>query len=633
MSPSSSAQDGSPQTYSSRIGQKAAKSWRTVAHHVKKHVGVGIICSVAYFDPGNWSVDLQAGASFGYRPMLFVILMAGIGAIVLQTLSAKLGCVTGLDLATHCRLLLHDHPRHPKLVRRCVLYPLYVFAEIAIISTDLAELLGSAIGLCLLFPKLPLWAGVVLTAADVLIFLMFSDPSRGHGRPVKVFEYTVIGLVFAVFSCFIALLVKAKPHWPAVFLGFLPDKRLFQSEPDAVYAAVGILGATVMPHALFLGSSLATQNRISNAPPPPKSENDTLPSPSSTPTSRTSRLRQFFISLFRISRADRATSTDKDYRTKHGERENNSITFIQQHLSHGIADVVTSLLALAVPINSAILILAGAVFFKPGASSEPTVGLFEAYDQIKHSLGQGAAVVFALALVCAGQTSSITVTLAGQIVSEGFIEWKVSPFLRRLITRCISLVPSVIVAASVGRGGITTLLVASQVVLSVVLPFVAFPLIYLTSSEKVMRVRAPPTCDNACRDDIEDMDTAVKPSGDAIAVPCNCSSTSGTRDGDGDGDSNANHDDRDGAQPTEDDPTNISDAGFDVVVFEDDQSEGAGEQSPRCVQVVPSPPAASWLDYSNGRLVNLVAYIVWSVVLVANVYAIIMLILRANEAS
>jgi metal iron transporter len=245
-------------------------------------------------------------------------------------------------------------------------------------------------------------------------------------------------------------------------------------------------------------------------------------------------------------------------------------------------------------------------------------------------------VIFALALVCAGQTSSITVTLAGQIVSEGFIEWKVSPFLRRLITRCISLVPSVIVAASVGRGGITTLLVASQVILSVVLPFIAFPLIYLTSSEKVMRVRAQPTCGDACRDDTEDMDTAVKPKTDAITVPCNCLSTPSTRDGDND--SNANHDGRDGAQPDRIgdlevvNPMNTPGAGSDVVVLEDDQMEGAGEQSPRYGQEETFRPPPLLLDFSNGRLVNMVAYAVWCVVLVANVYAIVMLLLRANKA-
>ncbi|KAF4572628.1 hypothetical protein EYR36_007138 [Pleurotus pulmonarius] len=433
---------------------------RRVLHHVKNHIGVGIVCAVAYFDPGNWSVDLQAGSDFHYRPMLFVILMTGLGAIVLQTLSCKLGCVTGIDLASHCRLLLHDRPKHTRLIRYGVLYPLYVLSEIAIISTDLAELLGSAIGLVIIIPNLPLWGAVVLTAADVL----------------------------AVLACFIVLMVKSRPDWPAVFMGYIPSKDLFKSEPNAIYTAVGMLGATIMPHALFLGSSLATQDRVALAPPPP-AHPPVLPS-SQPITRRTlkSRVKDFVVPLFAVSRAERAAAA-RDYRTKYGERENNSLAFIRQHLPHGVIDIITSLLGIAVPINSAILILAATVFYQ--SRDGGPAGLFDAHDLIKQFIGNGAAIVFALALICAGQAASITATLAGQVVSEGFIEWRISPFFRRLITRLISLIPSVIVAVSAGREGINTLLVASQVALSVVLPFIVFPLIYLTSSKVVMRVRKP----------------------------------------------------------------------------------------------------------------------------------------------
>ncbi|PPQ69625.1 hypothetical protein CVT25_013708 [Psilocybe cyanescens] len=565
-----------PQSYSSRARSGLIHSARTIVHHVKRHVGVGIICSVAYFDPGNWSVDLQAGSSFGYRPMLFVILMAGLGAIVLQTLACKLGCVTGLDLASHCRLLLHNHPRHPRLVRRLVLYPLYILSEIAIISTDLAELLGSAIGLCLLFPKLPLWGGVILTAADVLIFLSFADPSRSQGRPVRMFEYTIIGLVLAVFACFVVLLVKASPDWSNVFMGYIPNKGLFQSEPDAVYAAVGILGATVMPHALFLGSSLATQDRVSDAP-----DIGQIPSNLSRQMSRRTKIRQFVLSLFRITRAERAAS-NIDYRSKYGERENNPLLFIKQHLLHGIADVVTSLIALAVPINSAILILAAAVFFQGNGQNHNTpAGLFEAHDLIKSNIGDAGAVIFALALVCAGQTSSITVTLAGQIVSEGFIEWKVSPFFRRFITRCISLVPSVIVAIAVGREGLNTLLVASQVVLSVVLPFVAFPLIYLTSTKVVMQVRKPPP---------ELVKSDVSP-----------------------------FQEQEQAQDDEHNGSEVSKIEIEIEMIESIKIEQTA---------VEQAVSKEYVDFSNGRFLTALAYVIWCIVLVANAYAIVMLILR-----
>ncbi|KIM48347.1 hypothetical protein M413DRAFT_440075, partial [Hebeloma cylindrosporum] len=451
-------------------------------------------------------------------------------------------------------------------MRWLMLYPLYVLSEIAIISTDLAELLGSAIGFCLLFPKLPLWAGVVLTAADVLIFLSFSAPSRDQGRPVRVFEFSIIGLVLAVFSCFVVLLVKASPDWSQVFMGYIPNKALFQSRPDAVYTAVGILGATVMPHALFLGSSLATQDRVTIAPP-----EEELPSPASGRAGFKSKVQNIVNPLFRITQAGRTSSTI-DYRMKYGDRDNNSLTFINQHLRHGVADVVTSLIALAIPINSAILILAAAVFFygPVGASGSPA-GLFEAHDFISNRLGNGAGVIFALALVCAGQTSSITVTLAGQIVSEGFIEWKISPFLRRLITRCISLVPSVVVAVAVGREGINTLLFASQVVLSVVLPFVAFPLIYLTSKEAVMRVQKSPP-------EPEAVDQTEK-----------------------------------GPQPIP--------AEFEISEQGESQTVNAENQN-ESVQNVEEA-----VDFSNGLMLASLAYVIWCIVLVANAYAIVMLFL------
>ncbi|KAF9452557.1 Nramp-domain-containing protein [Macrolepiota fuliginosa MF-IS2] len=558
-------------------GKCVLQGFSATIHHLRKHVGVGIICAVAYFDPGNWSVDLQAGSSFGYRPMLFVILMAGLGAIVLQTLATRLGCVTGLDLASHCRLLLHNRTRRPRLVRWLVLYPLYVLSEIAIISTDLAELLGSAIGFCLIFPKLPLYAGVLLTAADVLVFLAISDPYKGQGRPVKTFELIIVGLVLTVFACFVALLVRAKPNWGDVFMGYIPDKNLVRSQPDAVYAAVGILGATVMPHALFLGSSLATQDRVSVAP----ITMDAVGSPAEGGFSVW--IRRCFRSVFNISRAERADA-GRNHRGPHEERENNSLTFIRQHLTHGVVDVVTSLLFLAVPINSAILIIAATVFYTgPEQENKISAGLFDAHDLIKSRIGSGAALVFALALVCAGQTSSITVTLAGQLVSEGFIEWRMPPFLRRLITRLISLVPSVVVAIAVGRAGIDTLLVASQVVLSIVLPFVAFPLIYLTSTEKVMRVRKPDT------------------------VPPR-EASNGTEDGPP---SPVTHDRH---------PESVA-----TRVFPLEDTEKINETHVRT--------ADAFLDFRSHKVVTCLAYAIWCVVVVANAYAIVMLVVDDGEVN
>ncbi|KAF8492945.1 smf Mn2+ and Fe2+ transporter [Hysterangium stoloniferum] len=411
------------------------------------------MASVAYFDPGNWSVDLQAGSEYGYK--------LWVGAIVLQVLACRLGSVTGLDLASHCRILLHDHPRHPRLI--------------AIISTDLAELLGSAIALTMIFPKLPLWVGVILTSLDVLVILAVSD---GKGRPARLFEGIIVLLVLTVLICFIVLIVKVDPQWPAVFHGFLPSKTLIR--PGALYISIGILGATVMPHALFLGSSLATLDRISTAQP-------TLPSPSISGLSRFQKVSTYIRSLLTPVPGG---EDGPDRQTRHEYRQNNTLSFVRSHLGHGMTDITMSLLGIAVPINSAILVLAGTVFFEAGDGSSDA-GLFEVHDLIGAKLGKGAAFMFALSLLAAGQSASITATLSGQIVSEGFLEWKVSPFVRRLVTRLIGLIPSALVAALVGRSGIDALLIASQVVLSIVLPFVIFPLVYLTSSHVVMRVKVP----------------------------------------------------------------------------------------------------------------------------------------------
>ncbi|KAH8981466.1 natural resistance-associated macrophage protein [Lactarius hatsudake] len=402
-----------------------------------------------------WGVDLQAGSEFGYK-LLFVVLLAGLFAVILQGLACKLGVVTGLDLAAHCRLLFYDRPKHPKLFRWLVLYPLYALSEVAIISTDLAELLGSAIDL--LFPRLPLWAGVLLTGFDVLLILAFADPL--HGRPVRSFELIIAVLVLIVLVCMCILVSRIHVQWEEAFQGFLPSKALVQH--GGLYTSVGILGATIMPHSLYLGSALATQDRVSVKP-------VVLPTPSHI----------------------------RD--TRH----------YNAHLYHGIIDLVVNLLGIAVVINSLILILASAVFYKPGTETT-TADIYDAHSALLEFVGRGAAVIFALALLSAGQSASLVATVAGQIVSEGFLRWRVSPFMRRLLTRLLSLIPSVVVAVTIGRQGINTMLVASQVVLSIVLPFIIFPLVWLTSSRTVMRVRSPVTTAEAepqKEDDTEEQQT------------------------------------------------------------------------------------------------------------------------------
>ncbi|THU85442.1 putative transporter of the NRAMP family [Dendrothele bispora CBS 962.96] len=417
-----------------------------VFYHLKKHTGVGLVCAVAYFDPGNWGVDLLAGSQYGYR-LLFIVLLCGLFAILIQCLATRLGVVTGLDLASHCRVLLHSRPKHTLLYRWLALYPLYAISEIGIIATDLAELLGSAIALCLLFPNLQLWHGVLITAFDVIFVLALGDPLRG--RPVKYFEIMIGAMVLAVLICMCIIIAKVDVQWGDTFIGYLPSKYIIPN--GALYTSVGILGATVMPHSIFLGSALATQDRVS------------LPN---------------------VAVVDENRS----------ERENNTAEHIKKHLYHGIIDMAVSLLGFAVVINSLILILAAAVFFygqNNGSSAEGPAGLFEAYDLIKELIGQSAATVFAIALLAAGQSSSIIATVAGQAVSEGFLQWRTSPVVRRLVTRLIAVIPSMAVAIAMGKPGIDALLVASQVVLSIVLPFITAPLIYLTASKKIMRARKP----------------------------------------------------------------------------------------------------------------------------------------------
>ncbi|KAM5535880.1 hypothetical protein V8D89_010498 [Ganoderma adspersum] len=547
-------------------------SLRTVGMHLLKHTGVGIVCAVAYFDPGNWGVDLQAGSEYGYK-LLFVVLLAGLFAVYMQVLASRLGCVTGLDLASHCRLLLHDRPRHTLLWRWGVLYPLYALSEIAIISTDLAELLGSAMALVMLFPKLEIWAGVLITTADVLLLLAMRNPIGGE--PVRAFELGIAALVFIVLICMAVIISKTEINWGDAFFGFVPSKTVFQS--GGLYTSIGIIGATVMPHSLFLGSALATQDREASSPREAPASRDadaagegTLPSVRNART-LLRRLSKSFVEMFKVTKI-----ADKDKEPKsHADWTNNPLTFIRRHLAHGIVDMVISLLGLAVVINALILILAGSVFFN-GDGSDGPADLFDAYDLLRDRLGAAAATLFALALLAAGQSSSIIATLAAQIVSEGFIHWSTSPVLTRLITRCFGLIPSLVVAVAVGRPGIATLLVASQVVLSIVLPFVTFPLILLTSSKQVMTVY----------EEVEPMRTSAS------------SETASASE-----------------QATKDESDKD-----DIVVAT--VTETVTETSVDVERAVGKP-----VDFSNGRVMIGIGWTIWVIVVAANVYAIVELAL------
>lgn len=373
---------------------------------------------------------------------------------------------------------------------------------------------------CRIFPKLPLYAGVLITIADTLFVLaFFQRPDRGR-KGMLLFEIIIVALVLAVFISFIILIAKADPVWKDVFIGYLPSKTVFG--PGALYISVGIIGATVMPHALFIGSHLGSIDRLDDGEKSPEKQSvfnrisqtlgygreneakadkveeveDEGDKDGKTLSKAVSSAGDFqegielrsIKSRIRLRRS-KPSSPEPDIESHTSIGRLNSIRI---HLIHATVDIVASLTGFAFVINSAILILAAAVFYYNSDSSVRSASeegdLFTAHRLIADQIGDPAAFIFAFALLCCGQSASITATLAGQIISEDFIAWKTNPVYRRLATRLIGAVPSAAVAAAVGREGMNTMLVASQVILSVILPFAIFPLVWLCSRESVMTV-------------------------------------------------------------------------------------------------------------------------------------------------
>jgi manganese transport protein len=368
--------------------------------------GPGYLVAVGYMDPGNWATDIAGGSAFGYT-LLSVILFASILAMFLQALSAKLGIASGRDLAQACRDTYS--PR--------VNMGLWVLCELAIIACDLAEVLGTAIALKLLF-GLPLVAGVLLTGFDVLLILGLQQ------RGFRKLEAIIIALLVVIGGCFAFELALSRPDMAAVLHGFVPTASIV-SDPAMLYVAIGILGATVMPHNLYLHSSIVQTRRFE--------------------------------------------------RTEAGKREAFKLAAIDS----------TTALTLALFINAAILILAASTFHVAGRYDIADLG--DAFHLLSPMLGAGAAsVLFAVALLAAGQNSTVTGTLAGQIVAEGFGGLVLPAWLRRSATRLLAIVPAAVVIIMVGDAGATKLLIASQVVLSLQLPFAVIPLVRMTSDRGMM---------------------------------------------------------------------------------------------------------------------------------------------------
>lgn len=369
-------------------------------------VGPGLLVSVGYMDPGNWATDIAGGAKFGYT-LLAVIFISNIFAMILQHLSLKLGIVAERDLAQACR----DNYSKP------VAFSLWVLCEIAIAACDLAEVIGSAIALNLLF-GIPLVFGVLITVLDVLVILFFQY------KGFRYVESVVAGLIVTISVAFAYEMIVAQPEIAALLSGLIPKSEII-SNPAMLYIAIGILGATVMPHNLYLHSSIVQTRNYG--------------------------------------------------RTEKGKREAVKFATIDS----------TAALFIAFFINAAILILAAATFHNTG--NQDVADITDAYELLNPILGVTlASTLFAVALLASGQNSTLTGTLAGQIVMEGFLKIRLKPWLRRLITRLIAITPAFIITLLYGEKGSTSLLILSQVILSIQLSFAVVPLVIFTSDKKKM---------------------------------------------------------------------------------------------------------------------------------------------------
>jgi manganese transport protein len=369
--------------------------------------GPGYLVSVGYMDPGNWATDLAGGAQFGYA-LLSVILLSNLMAIVLQSLCVRLGVATGRDLAQCCRD--YFSPR--------VSFGLWILCEIAIAACDLAELLGSAIALQLLF-GIPLAIGVCITALDVFVILCLQ--SRGF----RYIEALIISLITVIGGCFLAELIFSRPDPGAVAAGFFPRAEILQN-PQMLYVSIGILGATVMPHNLYLHSAIVQTRRWQE------------------------------------------TAAQKWEAIKFGTIDS------------------TIALSFALFINAGILILAASAFHFSGNQSVGEIQ--DAYKLLSPVLGAPlASTLFGIALLAAGQSSTLTSTMAGQIVMEGFLDIRLRPWLRRLVTRLVAIVPALLTIVLLGEGSTTNLLILSQVILSLQLSFAVVPLVMFTSDRRLMQ--------------------------------------------------------------------------------------------------------------------------------------------------
>jgi manganese transport protein len=392
-----------PEVHSSVSLTRSRKFWLRLLGFL----GPGFLISVGYMDPGNWATDIAGGSRYGYT-LLFVIMASNLMAILLQSLSLKLGVATERDLAQLCN----------EAYGRTASFALWLLAEVAIAACDLAEVIGSAIALELLF-HIPLFWGVLITGLDVLLILLLQ---RWGFRYVESLVIALIGTIIVLFG--LQMLFSRPDYWPALHALFIPSAAII-TNPGMLYIAVGILGATVMPHNLYLHSSIVQSRRYA--------------------------------------------------RTPEGKRE--AIRFANVDSAFA--------LTIALFVNAAILIVAAAVFHRRGLFN--VAAIQDAFKLLSPLVGaSGASTLFAVALLASGQNSSITGTLAGQVVMEGFIHIRLKPWLRRLITRSLAIIPTIVVVAITGEQGTEKLLILSQVILSLQLSFAVIPLVRFTGSRALM---------------------------------------------------------------------------------------------------------------------------------------------------
>ncbi|HEX4029369.1 MAG TPA: Nramp family divalent metal transporter [Terracidiphilus sp.] len=392
-----------PEVHSTVALSRSSHSWRRLLGFM----GPGFLIAVGYMDPGNWATDIAGGSRFGYT-LLFVVMASNLMAVLLQSLSLKLGVATERDLAQLC------HEEYgPK-----VSFALWIFAEIAIAACDLAEVVGSAIALELLF-HIPLFYGVLITGLDVLLILLLQ---RWGFRYIEALVIALIGTIITLFGVQVFF---SHPDYGLAWRALFVPSSAIVADPAMLYIAIGILGATVMPHNLYLHSSIVQSRRY--------------------------------------------------LRTSDGKREAIRMANIDSALA----------LTIALFVNAAILIVAAAVFHRSGHFD--VAAIQDAYKLLSPLVGAaGASTLFAIALLASGQNSSITGTLAGQVVMEGFVNIRVAPWLRRLITRSLAIIPTIIVVAITGESGTEKLLILSQVILSLQLSFAVFPLVLFTGNRARM---------------------------------------------------------------------------------------------------------------------------------------------------